>query len=179
MIDVITDIKPRWNFGYANSPDIEITVNCDLHADFEWLYEKTPHDATEKFWLISTNVEPWVRFVWVDVPDGDARLHGALGGDYKLTDGTICKTRTGWSSRSGVYNRDHVTHPFNEVAECFVRFAERQVTFAGFYIEAAYLEAHDKFPRDCHLVRERKYQGLSEIYWTISTERGEVIKPDA
>lgn len=177
MDNIITEIKPRWNFGYANSPDIEVSVNCDLHKDFEWLYEKTPHLATEKFWLISRNNYPWVRFVWVDVPDGEPQLHGALGGEYKLTDGTICKTRTGWSSREGVYNRDHAESVGKEVTEVFVRMPERNVTFAGFYIVGEYLEAHDLFPYpECYMVR--KVSDTNEITWTISTMINDVVKPN-
>lgn len=172
----ITEINPRWNHKWANDPDVEVTVSEDITKTLEWLYRKVPEDADKNYWLISTNNFPWVRFVYVANPDGRPQDHGALGGDYKLEDGTILHTNTGWSSRPSVYNRDFAENVGKEVVDVRLRVPGWYSAFAGFYINGEYLEALDKFPRNCYMVRISRPNG--ETRWVISSTPNKVVKPD-
>src|SRR5687767_6928409 len=102
--DVITKIEANWFHGYANDPTVKIHVDRDIYKEWEWLYEPiTINDVGSNPFpcmLYSDNNAPWVKFVYIDNPDGNPSQHGALGGEYTLYDGSVIKSRTGWSSRA-------------------------------------------------------------------------------
>lgn len=174
----IISIEPNWMFGYGNSPTIKVTVES-LDADYEWIYKPIPKDENKphaQTMLISTNNAPWVRFVYIDNPDGRPQDHGALGGEYLLTDGTTLKSRTGWSSRAGVINTRYRNYIEEEICDVTVYTPDSKVGWAGQNIYADYLANHPLFPKDLHLVRTTTYL-KEEVYWQISTQPDKVVKP--
>lgn len=175
----IERIEPHWYHGFANSPSIHIYLAAPLKlhngGNLEWLYAPVP-DATkrEKTMLLSTNNAPWVKFVYIDNPDGNPSMDGALGGEYKLTNGEVLNSRTGWSSRSGVLNRNYADFLEDELAEVTLFEPGWSIGWAGFNVYAQYLKNHEKWPRDLYLVREIKFN--EEPYWYISTNPTKVVK---
>lgn len=99
-------VEVNWFQGYGNNPEFIVnTPDRPAHQDF--VYEVIHHAEGE--FLLSTNLDPWVKFVYVTDRDGQPQYHGALGGAYKLVPTPldpepIYRTRTGWSSRAGVIN---------------------------------------------------------------------------
>lgn len=172
----ILAIKPRWMHGYANSPEIEVIVDKrPAYESFIWRACPDPH-ARRKTMLISTNQSPWVKFVYIDNPEGAPQYHGALGGDYTMQDGTVFKSRSGWSSRAGVINDKYRTYISGEICEVVLYEPGQKIGLAGFHIYALYLRNHPKWPKDLHLVREKRFSDL-EIYHTISIDPNKVVKP--
>lgn len=171
----IVRIEPRWNLQWANTPDINVFV--DKYERLNYIWRPIPQDARDHVMLISTNQEPWIKFVYIEKPDGRPNLHGALGGDYELTDGDTLKSRTGWSSRAGIINRDYRDFLEDEIVEVTVYEPESRVGMAGFSLYVNYLLEHPAFPREYHLVREIKFKG-NEPYWTFSVDPLEVRKPN-
>ena len=169
----ITKIEPNWYHGYMNSPDIYVEVDVDLHDTLDWIYTPVPSDAREKVMLLSTNNAPLVKFVYIADPNGTPNSHGALGGNYQLTDGSLLRSRTGWSSREGVINRDYREYMNDELAGITIRYSKYSL-MAGYYIYQDYLRNHSCWPSDLHLVRELKFE--EEPYWHISTDPDKVVK---
>lgn len=175
-------VEPRWFHGYANDPAISLITgptprpNSYIYPTryfdgYEWLYDsfpKSPVDLTKNVMLISKNNAPWVRFVFVENPTGNPQFHGALGGEYKLTDGSVFKTRTGWSSRDGVINRDYRHYLDDEIVDVAV---DNLVS----HIYATPLKEHIERTTPYYLVRHIKFN--DEPYWTISTHPTKVVKP--
>ena len=172
---MITKIEPRWNERYANQPDIVVTVDCEMpHWDtFLWL-SVPEYNKRENTMLISANVQPWCKFVYIADPNGRSQDHGALGGDYCMTDGTVFKSRTGWSSRDGVINRDYAKWFGDEITEVTVK-TPRGSNWAGYSLKAHYLMNHELWPDGTYLVRNMV---RDEPYWTISTDPLKVVKPN-
>jgi hypothetical protein len=168
----ITKIEPNWMHGWANPPSIYVHVNGELD-DLEWVYEPLPSDRREKVMLISSNNEPWIRFVYIADPNGQPNQHGGLGGEYKLTDGSILKSRTGWSSREGIINRDYIDELADEVVNITIVRGPYSLR-AGYYIYAHDLIDDEAWPDDLYLVRSLK--GNNEPVWTISTNPNKVVK---
>jgi len=165
----ISSIEVNWMLGWANSPSLKVHVDKAIpHSEF--VYNKFPPTAKEKFWLLSnTEQHPWYRFVWVDKPDGNPTYHGALGGEYKLTNGEVCKTRTGWSSRPGVVNREFKDFLSYELVDVSLYEAGKITGWAGYYLAVdvalrGYIANHC----DWYLVREVRDNG--EIVWTPSVD---------
>lgn len=171
---MIEEIRPRWYHGYGNMPSIEVVLENDDISRMLWLYTPVPADSRENVMLISTNNDPWVKFVYIDKPDGNPRHYGALGGDYQLTDGSTLKSRTGWSSRAGVINRNYANHIRDYIVDVTVYRPGHNTGWAGFSIYKSYLENHFAWPDDLHMV---KVVPDKEPYWTISTDPNEVVKP--
>jgi hypothetical protein len=170
----ITKIEPIWNHGWANDPDIEVHVD-GRYAHDAWLYDIVSGDKDGKSaTLLSTNLWPWVRFVAVADKYGKPQYNGALAGEYKLTDGDTYKTTSGWSSRSGVFNRDYIHKMPGEIVGVKVRYPGAYSLMAGMCINAADLVANPAWPRDLHLVRVVKFR--NEPYWVISSEPDKVVK---
>ena len=173
----VTKIEPEWMLGYANSPGIRLTIEGYEYKQADWIYNPVPYESRENVMLISTNNVPWVRFVFIADPNGNPSNHGALGGEYHLLDGSVFKTRTGWSSREGVINRDYRRYIDDELVGVTLDLGNHRL-MAGYAIYQTYLKTHPLWPSDLHLVREEKYSG-GEPYWHISTDPNEVVKPDA
>lgn len=174
---MITDISPKWAIDSSVFSNIVITVDNEeelAHSNF--IYTPVPPDAREKVMLISTNMMPWVRYVYIDDPNGRPGLHGALGSDYKLVDGTILKSRTGWSSRAGVINKKYRYMLMDEIVDVTVKFPTWNIGLAGYAYYASFLRNHPLWPKDLHLVRHTMFAD-HEPYWTISTDRYELKKP--
>jgi hypothetical protein len=171
----ITKIEPRWNEKYANTPDIIVEVDEKLSWE-EVLWDAVPEaDQREHTLLLSTNCDPWVRFVYIADPNGHHNSHGALGGPYHMTDGTIFNSKTGWSSRSGVVNRDYSDYLREEIVDVTIRLGQYSLV-AGFHCYLSYIRDHPCWPEDLYLIRNEKYLS-SEAYWTISCHPDEVRKP--
>jgi hypothetical protein len=172
--DVITKIEPVWYHGFANRPGIDVAVNKDIFVEWEWIYEPIPRDKRENVFLLSYNNWPWVRYVYIADPTGDPTRHGALGGEYKLTDGTVLKSKSGWSSRASVVNSKYTGILDDVITEVGVALPGRAIKFAGLNLPVTYLEDHPLFPEGLFMVPDT----LSEPAWYISTSPGEVTKPD-
>lgn len=169
----ITKIEPRWMENWSNSPDIIVEVDEKIDWDTV-LWRAVPDESRrENTMLISTNIEPWVRFVYIADPTGNPEFHGALGGNYRMEDGTEFKSRSGWSSRSGVVNRDFVQYLDDEIVEVTLRFSQYS-HLAGFHIYKSALMESEVWPEGCYLVREIKFE--NEPYWHISTTPDVVTK---
>lgn len=57
-----------------------------------------------KIFLLSTNLNPWIKYVSIDDPFGSPTRHGNCGGEFKMIDGSTFKSRTGWSSSDSDVN---------------------------------------------------------------------------
>jgi hypothetical protein len=172
----IIKIEPRWNEKWANSPEIEVTLDEDI-TKMDWIYEKIPRKEDKpdnQVMLISTNNDPWVKFVYVDDPKGSPTSHGALGGHYTLTDGTVFKSRTGWSSRAGAVNNLYRNRIREELAEVTIYTPGWTCGFAGFNLYHSALTNHELWPKDYYLVREVKFR--DEPNWLISAKPDKVVK---
>lgn len=182
----ITKIEPNWMRGYGNRPEINVYID-QVHPHDSFIYDIVPRRTAPKtanrvnlpghnIMLISTNHTPWTKYVYVDDPDGNPSYHGALGGEYKLTSGNTFKTRTGWSSRSSVINRDYRTYLPNEITEVTVYENKGYYSagWGGFNLDVQYLQHHELWPKSCYLVREVDSHG--EIKHTISVDPDKVVK---
>lgn len=185
----ITKIQPNWMHGYGNRPEINVYVD-QVHPHDSFIYDIVPSRSAQKaanrarikklvqagyeVMLISTNNTPWTKFVYIENPSGDPQYYGALGGEYKLTSGNTFKTRTGWSSRASVINRDHPDYLPNEITEVTVYETSKVSGWGGFNLDVQYLQHHELWPKGCYLVREVDSDG--EIKHTISVEPDKVVK---
>lgn len=83
----------------TDSPLVLNVTNADTNPTLQdWREEGN-------IFLLSTNLNPWIRYVSIADPKGSPTSHGALGGTYKLTDGTVFNSRTGWSSSDSQVNK--------------------------------------------------------------------------
>lgn len=173
---MITKIEPEWYHRYANSPKVKIHTDQNLHA-LEWIYKAVPDQSARKnTMLLSTNNWPWCKFVSITNPEYDPIRGGALGGEFKMSDGTVFVSRSGWSSRAGVLNNRYADFLPGEILEPSIRMPPYDMLWAGFAISAEYVRDHPKFPKDLYLVRFIQFE--VEPYWTISIDPKEVKKPD-
>ena len=186
----ITEIRPKWMHGYANSPDIEVEVRGLSNFKWEdWLYMPDPQAQRKNVMLVSTNNWPWCRFAYIgNEPQGNPTYHGNCGGEYHIANhdnvptGEVFRSRTGWSSREGVVNVAYRHLIPGEIAGVIIYNADEdgmdrkyRTGMAGYAIDAQYLRSHAKWPEGLHLAREVK---RNEVYWTISTSLGEITKPE-
>jgi hypothetical protein len=170
----IIKIEPVWNLKWANDPDIKVYVDAPYPRDV-WEWQKIPADTDKNFMLLSTNYDPWVKFVYIADPSFDAIRGGALGGEYKLTNGEVLKSRSGWSSRAGVINRDYINLLADEIVDVILMTPEYKTGLAGMNIYYKDLVSHPCWPEGLHLVRKLWNK---EPVWTISTDPRKVVKPD-
>src|SRR3954462_10940600 len=102
-IDDVVSAEVEWWLNYGNSPTLKMVVrDGSLPKHDEFIYECIPTTKTDNYpndqFLLSTNLWPVVKFVYVNNADGNPTYHGALGGTRKLTCGDFHKSRSGWSS---------------------------------------------------------------------------------
>lgn len=170
----IIGIEPQWNLGYSNSPEIVVSIDCDvpLTEDCVWVKD---YDGDRDITLITTTFAPFVRFVHIEDPNGDPLRFGALGGAYRLEDGTVLRSRSGWSSRVGVINLRHNHLLPDELAGVTIRTREGG-HLGGWSLSAKALAGHPLWPEGCYLVRELLFRD-DEPYWHISTSEDRVTKP--
>lgn len=169
----IEKIEVEWWKGYGNSPELVVYVDKLLSQDDFLYFPVEGSISVPPVFLLSTNNHPWYRFVYVDEkPNGDPSLHGALGGMYKLTDGTVFKTRTGWSSRAGVVNKRYREHLDSELIEPTV-VDPTGFHWAGYAHAVSELLHNDLFPKGVYLVRDERN---GEPRWTPSVDPNEVVK---
>lgn len=137
------------------------------------------------FTLLSTNLDPWVKFVAIADPKGNPQMHGALGGEYKLanTNGEIFKSRTGWSSHAGDINKRYLDYlPRKEPVVEVVLYDPRYKTgWAGYNISITALEDLYKnstlWPR---LSNGDKVELIEEdSYWSPSADKYVSLKDNA
>jgi len=128
-------------------------------------------------YLLSQNNWPWVRYVAIANPDGDPSLNGALGGDYKLTNGRTYHSRTGWSSNSASCNRLHPKYLKSEVTEVYLKASNEGTSWAGYNISLdalEYLRSTTLWPlvngAPVHLVK------TNLGYWVPSIDPLEIVK---
>lgn len=194
---LVTKIEPNWMHGYGNKPEIVVTVDEALpHDRFIYNVERPntfakgnkPGGMVRNVMLVSTNQAPWVRFVFVDNPEGDPSYYGALGGTYTLVDGSTFETRTGWSSRCSVVNSKYanllrhsgsVPEHVTEVTVAVPRPNSphphaKPSLWAGYYLEVNYLRNHPLWPKDCYLVCTVRDDG--EINYNINADPVRVVK---
>lgn len=169
----ILEITPRWYHGFTNDPGINVIVDEILPYD-SFVY-KNVNGKPDHTMLISTNNDPWVKFVYIEKPDGRPEQCGALGGKYKLTDGTVLESRTGWSSRAGIINRDFRDELSDEIVEVSIKTKNDSMWWGGFNIYQTHLHNHPKWPVELFLVRTLKFN--REPYWNISTDPDSITKP--
>lgn len=170
----IKEIRIDWHWGYANQPSVKAIVDEDPMS-LEWVYKDIPDERGTM--LISRNNSPWYRFLFVerDAEKGDPQFHGALGGAYRLEDGSTLKTRTGWSSRAGVVNTQFRDYIYGTLVE--VSIGTDRPLWAGFYCEHDYLTDHPLWPEDVYLVMTRRWL-KGELYWIPSVDEFQVVKAD-
>jgi hypothetical protein len=176
-LPTITKIGVNWYHGYANSAQLEVTVDkLPEHKDF--IYQPTTDWEKDPVMLISQNLAPWVKFVYIANRNGQSQFDGALGGDYKLTNGQVLKSRTGWSSRSGVINRDYAEWIPDDIMEPTVivpldggKYPSR---WAGFAIVAKYIREHPMWPKGLYLICSKSERG--EINYTPSIHPTKIEK---
>lgn len=159
----------NWFHGYANSPTLEVYVDDEMPPQSEYVYSIDRNDSGGGM-LISTNKHPWVRFVYIDNPTFDPIRGGALSGEYKLEGGSILRTRSGWSSRAGVLNRDYNTR----IIEVTV-ITPGGTRWAGYALDVDWLLENVELPEGVYLVREARFN--EEPYWIPSVDPNEVKKP--
>jgi len=172
----IHSIDVRWHHGYGNMPEMVVTVS-KLPPRDAWIYNPIPVEDGRARFLLSTNQWPWSRFVLIRDPNGSPNLHGALGGEYRLIDGSTLMSRTGWSSREGVVNslfRNYV--PDDLLAPVTVEVA-KGYKWHGYYIGVGYLRNHALFPEGIYLVRDEKADGEVTYYPSVHPERVEKATP--
>ncbi len=172
----ILEIKPRWYHGFGNSPGIEIIV--DKMLPFDSFVYKNVDEKPDHTMLISTNNDPWVKFVYIADPNGSPTTNGALGGTYKLDDGTEFKSRSGWSSRASAINKHYRDHLYDEIVEVSIKTGKDSIWWAGFSVYQTHLYNHPNWPLDLYLVREITSYGSGEPHWTISADPDKVVKGD-
>jgi hypothetical protein len=175
----IVSLNVRWMHGYANKPGFEAIVN-EIPARDSWVYESI--EDPQGWMLISTTNRPWYRFVYIEKKhiNGHPNRGGALGGSYRLTDGSVLESRTGWSSREGVVNTDYRGHIGGELVDVPIKSkeeAERKYAsfFAGHYVEVDALRPH--LPEGVYLVKDPTYLD-GEVYWCPSVDPYQVVKPE-
>jgi hypothetical protein len=172
----ILEVRPRWNHGYANLPDIDCVVDEVINwHDLIWI--PVPDEtAREKTMMISQSHAPWVSFVYIDDPHGSPTMHGALGGNYKMPDGSIFHSRSGWSSRCGVLNTKYCEFLEDEIVDVTVRSVHGGAMLGGFSI---YLSHITPLVNDLGLfmVMYKPSYAVDERSWHISIDPHEVKKP--
>lgn len=166
----IQSIDVRWHHGYGNLPELEVTVD-ELPEIDSWIYTGILIEEGKANFLISKTYWPWVRFVLIRDPEGSPNLHGACGGHYRLVDGTVYHSRTGWSSREGVVNTVFQDFIPNSILAPIVVEATKGYKWHGYYCSAEYLAEHPKFPKGVHLIRDEKYDGEISYYPSVHPDR--------
>lgn len=175
----ITGIEINWHHGYGNSPTVVVNVDTRLrHDTFE--YQCVPNNDNDKrsnVMLISTNNDPWVKFVYIDDPEGRPQYHGALGGDYKLTDGTVFHSRTGWSSRASVLNTkpEYSSLLRSHITEVTLRTDDETSysLWAGYSCYVNHLKEHSLWPKDVYLIRDNNDK---EFQYSPSVDPNNIVK---
>lgn len=166
-------VEIDWMQRWDNDPRVIITPEkwTDGHSDdprdLEFRYRKFDNG------MMIAETEPWVKFVYVDDPNGDPRCHGALGGDYTLLDGTVFHTRTGWSSRAGVINRDYREYIQDGIVDVTLRYGP-YTALAGYAIHSRTLAGY--MPKGVYLNRVIKFK--DEPYWIPSVDPHVIKKPE-
>ena len=171
----IVKIEANWYHGYANSPQLDITVDHGMPKFDEWIYQATSDPTVDPVMLVSKNFDPWVRFVYIADRTGNPSLEGALGGTYHLDDDTTLESRTGWSSRAGVINKNFSDYIPGEILEPGLNQQDSGFRWAGYAITADYIKQHELWPEDLYLIRNVSDSG--EITHTPSIDPDEVVKP--
>jgi hypothetical protein len=171
----ILKIGVNWYHNWANAPQLEVTVD-ELPKHEAFFYQATSDWEKDPIMLISRNVEPWIKFVYIANRDGKAQYDGALGGDYKLTNGEVLHSKTGWSSRAGVINQRFAEWIPDDILEptVIVEGGKYPSRWAGFAIVAKYIREHPLWPEDLYLICEKRFE--SEIYYTPSIDPVKVVK---
>jgi len=174
----ITKIDINWNHGWANAPQVEITVDGKMPEPSEWIYQATTDWENDPTMLISRNFDPWVRFVYISKRDGQAQFDGALGGDYRLTNGEVLKSRTGWSSRASVINVKYSTFIPDDILEPTLIIPSKYgaMKWAGYAVTAKYIREHELWPKDIYLVIDNRRN--DEVHYAPSIDPTEVRKPN-
>ncbi len=172
-LPTITNIGVNWYHGYANSPQLEITVDRNMPKFEEWIFQATTDYKVDPVMLISQNFDPWVKFVYISDRNGNPSLNGALGGKFKLTTGEVLESRSGWSSRAGVINKSYQKFIPGAILEPTVLTPDG-FRWAGFAILAKYVGQHELWPEGIYLVPE--VSNSSELTFTPSVDPNVVVK---
>lgn len=177
----ITDISVNWWHGYGNSPSLNVVVENGSLPKFEdFEYEAISLGENGGTFLLSTNLWPWVKFVMIDhgAENGNPSYHGALGGNYRLSDGSTFKTRTGWSSNSGSVNRNFQKYlqGASHIMEVSVYEEGRVTGWAGYNLSVDYLREHPLFPANVYLVQNLTHTTFG--WYNPSISETEVVKPN-
>jgi hypothetical protein len=170
----ILEVSVDWYWGYGNQPALRAIVDLMPKEGLpEFIYQAIPDERGTM--LISKNNAPWHRFVYVEHAgrEGQPQLYGALGGEYRLTDGSVFKTRTGWSSREGVINARYREYIEDELVDCPIRLHHESGGLVAF-VSRSYLDG--KLPEGVHLIRDDGLYLGNEVYWIPSIDPDEVIK---
>lgn len=184
-------VEIKWWHNYANSPEFVVEAVKPDHDSFE--YEVI--DKGDSDFLLSVNNNPWVRFVSVQRKgrDGSPSMYGNAGGDFRLTNGEVYKTRTGWSSRASVVNKYYSDRlPADSgglISEVVLKEIKRPPSkyvthWAGFNLTLTALETlvaeyntqHSRTQPLVHIVVHDPY-GTGEIQLTPSIAHDKVVKP--
>lgn len=170
----ITKITINWNWGYMNQPQILAEVDEVLPQD-QYTYQPIPAEGGTFY--LSGNNTPWYRFLFVETEaeEKNPQLYGALGGEYNLTDGSVLKTRTGWSSREGIVNTRYRDHVRDCLVDVPIRTSDKGVYLAGNYVEQGFLRSHPLWPQDIYLIKTTDWLA-GEVYFIPSIMPGEVVK---
>lgn len=172
----VTGAEVRWYERFENSSKliIEVSDREGLISRDEPIWERHGRYVTAHKPILAPDGQEvfgheLVDFVALDPahpPSG-----GALGGRFRLRDGTWVESPGGWSSRAGAINEDPVTEfglP-DYVLDVALRVQGERGLLAGHVTLPVALEAVHAFLPGVYLVEEQKFANV-ELYYTPSVD---------